>query len=564
MKKLLILPCGLILTTLLGGVILSGSSTFADGASTTPSVIVQISCNIASSVDREHVTTTSSGHYEEGIGTTTFNVFCNDGSGYDVYAIGYSGNELGNNNLIATIGGQLSPSNNIATGTATSGNTSNWAMKLESISGTYAPIINSDTDGSFASYHKVPSTNTKVASFASSTDSSIGSSFQSTYATYIDSLKPAGIYTGMVKYTLVHPNNTPNGPVAPSQGCISYLPNAPGVSDTMDEQCLASNQNDVDLWASNFQRANYGFAGWNTEADGTGTKYGPNEEINDSAIINSIKTDGLVLYAMWVNSAGTLQNWSGCSSLGSGKVTALTDQRDGNTYTVAKLADGKCWMTENLRLDNTASHNSDGALAQGYNSGFIGLADPESSTATTNTLYSNSNITSSNRNFRFPRYNNQNTSSPVSNMTEASVNVYGYGNYYTWAAAVASIGDHTTDKQSITNTSICPSGWHLPTSGSNTADFDALDIIMGGDGVDYSSAEYLEWRKYPANFLISGNIGMGFDNSATYRGQAGFYWSSTVIDGTRSYSLVLNSAHFIAGGLNLKNEGRSVRCISNN
>ena len=28
----------------------------------------------------------------------------------------------------------------------------------------------------------------------------------------------------------------------------------------------------------------------------------------------------------------------------------LTDTRDGNTYTVRKLADGNCWMTDNLRL----------------------------------------------------------------------------------------------------------------------------------------------------------------------------------------------------------------------
>ena len=35
----------------------------------------------------------------------------------------------------------------------------------------------------------------------------------------------------------------------------------------------------VTLMAPNFSRAGYGFAGWNTRADGTGTNYGPNEVI---------------------------------------------------------------------------------------------------------------------------------------------------------------------------------------------------------------------------------------------------------------------------------------------
>ena len=87
---------------------------------------------------------------------------------------------------------------------------------------------------------------------------------------------------------------------------------------------------------------------------------------------------GLALYAIWVKSAGIMQEWNGCAGLNKGDVTALTDARDNDTYAVAKLADGKCWMIENLRLDNTADHNTDGSLSQGYNPSFIGLADPES------------------------------------------------------------------------------------------------------------------------------------------------------------------------------------------
>ena len=42
---------------------------------------------------------------------------------------------------------------------------------------------------------------------------------------------------------------------------------------------------------------------------------------------------------------------TGVLSAALSSVTALTDQRDGETYAVARLADGNCWMIENLRLD---------------------------------------------------------------------------------------------------------------------------------------------------------------------------------------------------------------------
>lgn len=48
-------------------------------------------------------------------------------------------------------------------------------------------------------------------------------------------------------------------------------------------------------------------------------------------------------------------------------VSALTDQRDDQTYAIAKLADGNCWMIENLRLDTEATRGATNeALAQGY------------------------------------------------------------------------------------------------------------------------------------------------------------------------------------------------------
>ena len=175
-------------------------------------ITVPMSCSFSDEVistDTPHTKTMQNNDYQSEIGTTTFKTYCNDLSGYSVYAIGYSNDEYGN-----TLMKHNSDSNNdFNTGTATSGNTSEWAMKLIPVSGTYAPTIQSDTSGSFAYYHVVPTTYTKVATFPSQTDApvdgtpGIGSAFKSTYAAWISATQPAGTYTGKVRYTLVHPAN---------------------------------------------------------------------------------------------------------------------------------------------------------------------------------------------------------------------------------------------------------------------------------------------------------------------------------------------------------------------
>ena len=119
---------------------------------------------------------------------------------------------------------------------------------------------------------------------------------------------------------------------------------------------------------------------------------------------------------------------------------------------------------------------------------------------------------------RFPRYNNQNTSSRVSNPTTgANKNIYSYGNYYTWAAAIANIGDENSG-----NTSICPNGWRLPNGGNktneNTNDYWNLVVVHLNSGTRPANYEsevepYYDdsteaatvnrrIRSYPNNFVL--------------------------------------------------------------
>ncbi len=552
-KCLLFTPLGLLIITVLVGVFLSSTSTSATSASTAlASVKVAASCTLTTSGGGNYSATVPNGTSAE-IAGSTLTVSCNDAGGFALYAVGFSDSTVGNNSMIGA-------STNISTNT--SGSNSYWAMKVNPVSGNTPTIENS-----FNNYHIIPDTHTKVASYNQSTSGSLA--VTSTYKVNISSSQLAGNYLGKVKYTLVHPaNEIPQQEIACDPGKICYNPNTNIVEGQMGQQS-ASNNASVTLWASNFSRTGYGFAGWSDsydyENDPDANLYGPQETITAPS---DISTNGLSLYAIWVPSQGSMQSnaTSVCNSLDQSgpnvdktlySVSALTDERDNQTYAIAKLADGNCWMIENLRLDNTGAHNTDGSLSQGYDSSFIGLANPEfayfSNSTTANSLYStdgstNATISGSNTGYRFPRYNNNNTNSRQSDSSHYSAdgNTYSYGNYYTWHAAIADTtrytsGDHGT-------TSICPTGWRIPIGNQSTADksFGKLSVSLGGpaDGAEADSSSTPTgpetakfFRNYPNNFVCSGYYSGSAAPSAAFMGSSGYYWTSTASGNIYSYHL---------------------------
>ena len=333
------------------------------------------------------------------------------------------------------------------------------------------------------------------------------------------------------------------------------------------------------LIVPNYSRTGYGFAGWNTKADGTGTTYGPNQIITmDSSFISlADNSRNITLYAKWILSAGNLQEWTGCSNLSINGVTALTDSRDGQTYAVAKLADGNCWIIENLRVghytsDGVSTLTMDASNTQGVGTGFIGLAEPEtnyfySNSTNANSLYDTTIITGSNQGYRFPRYNDRNTNHRSSNPTEAESTLYsflyGYGNYYTWAAAIADFSDYSSE--TIVNTSICPKGWQLPYGGNGNSTYGGNTkggfYYLGGQlqatASNQNSAKI--WRQYPNNLIIAGYV----TGSYIYKG-TGYYWtaSSSSAQNARYLSLGTSSINF-TNGIS-KNIGISIRCLIQN
>ena len=513
-----------------------------------------------------HTATIENGRYVSDIGTTTLKAFCNDANGFAIYANGYTGDTLGNNKLIGS-----STSSEIVTGTATiagSPDVSNWAMKLEtSSSATYALTL----DNGFGSYSSVPSSYTKVAHRDSGTDlgtSAEGATLTSTYAAYIAKTQPADSYQGQVIYTLVHPSNEePLQPQPAKPGKIVYHPNNSSVVGEMGDQSASNNAN-VTLWASNFKRTGYGFAGWNTAYDYSGTNYGPNQTITAPA---DVQANGLSLYAIWIKSAGGLQNWDGCSSLAQGATTALTDERDGNTYAVAKLADGKCWTIENLRLDDSAelsSANTHNPSLPLNNSWYY--KNQQGTLTTSNHLSATSEPTSTDPDTAWCQTNSSdcddqsmlatnnttlftnNTSSSYS----ASSNVYSYGNYYNWYSVTAGHGTYSKSSGNVSG-DICPAGWHLPTGGTS-GEFRSLNTALSGTDTGNTASNNL--RSYPNNFVYSGYVS---GSSVNVRNSLGRYWSSSASNSNDAYNLYLSSSYVYPGTYNNnKYFGWLARCVA--
>ncbi len=617
----LLMVGGLVMITMMLGLVLANGRVLADdSAVSTASITVPVACTMRGTGTESHTATlapntysgASGSEYENGIGKTTLTAICNDDNGFSIYAIGYTGNSYDSENHTKLVG--TNSGGTIVTKAYAAGDTtSNWSMKLTKVTDateSYNPqnlTIQSDIEGTFSSWHSVPASYTKVAEYhantgSSTTDTTLGVKLETTYAAYIASNQPADTYIGQVKYTMVHPYDGEPGPESqqPTAGCINYFANASSATGTMGCQSATDGQTTV-LLASNYSRTGYGFVGWSDSYDYATNPsahfYGPMETIT---VPTGTTANGLSLYAVWVKSQGSIQDSSKvasvCNSLTTAptngtanlsSVSAFTDQRDNNTYAIAKLADGNCWMIENLRLDSTADHNSDGTLAQGYGTSatygnFGGLGTTESAnfsdSTTANSLYysgtqsgtASINIgTTDYPAYRMPRYNNTNTASRASSPVNNNGSMHSYGNYYTWNAAIADTTHYNSGDYGTT--SLCPAGWRLPIGAQSTVDksFGALSVALGGPvgGATANSSSTPTgavmsgvFRSYPNNFLYAGLFG---GSSADGGGGYGYYWSSTASSNYGGYGLTLDGFGVRPGNdYSYKYYGQSIRCLA--
>jgi uncharacterized protein (TIGR02145 family) len=199
----------------------------------------------------------------------------------------------------------------------------------------------------------------------------------------------------------------------------------------------------------------------------------------------------------------------------------LTDSRDGQTYRTVKIGD-QVWMAENLNYEIGNSYCYGNDLA----------------------------------------------------------NCAKYGRLYTWAAAMDSVGEWSTNGRGCGNgvtcsaasvgsatmvRGICPKDWHLPGIGEL---FDELITTAGGSSIAGTKLKSIEGWKGSGNGSDTYSFsalpaGIRYsDGTFSDEGDKAFFWSSTEDGSDNVYSVNLSNNNEGAGlGNGRKNSGFSVRCL---
>lgn len=235
----------------------------------------------------------------------------------------------------------------------------------------------------------------------------------------------------------------------------------------------------------------------------------------------------------------------------------LVDERDGNYYLVSKLADGNCWMSQNLALDFTAGEPIVASNNDGTTRSFI----PTHTTQTD--IGPNWGLNSSNTMSYHPKsdesyYQGGTSMSSTPSGDGISYNWEKTGNYYNYSAATASTGT-TTLVSADAPSSICPKGWRLPLAEGNKS-FDNLLVTIYKNKFSSSTI-----KGYPLNFVSPGWYDQGYNGgSVVHRGVRGIYRTSRAHDSSSdsAYELFIDGGSIASKGSTYKGYGYSIRCVA--
>lgn len=277
-----------------------------------------------------------------------------------------------------------------------------------------------------------------------------------------------------------------------------------------------------------------------------------------------------------------------CAAAAENDTVQLQDTRDGKYYWVAKLADGNCWMTQNLELsleDVTLTPETSNVTSN-WTPG-ISMYTRSDEGARDNTAIQAWDL--GNYVWTSPDIHDDSCGSiigdlsycpgqftEVSNMTAMTKSRtdgvviegntydahYKVGYYYSWNAATAA----TVPSYGIATESICPSNWQLPYGASSTADEDtpgSIDYLLSQYGLTAeptSDATGYSIMRAPLYFVHSGYIWPSY----LYSNTSGFYWLSRASSSTSAYSMYFSNTTVNASDSTYRYRygGQAVRCVA--
>lgn len=311
-----------------------------------------------------------------------------------------------------------------------------------------------------------------------------------------------------------------------------------------------------------------------------------------------------------------------CERAPVGTTEQLIDQRDGKSYWVAKLADGKCWMTQNLALDITTEGltselsdlNAGGSGSGNYTEREDGVLvwDANSSRYPRDTVVGPVSISDTDANytaakssklestyvFAYPTVLSTKSDEKVKSIGaltgvtlqeiddswkdtfkyDASTGMsfdpvtktydahYLMGNYYTNGAATAgsAILPTTSTTYAVASSSICPKGWKLPSqvkSGKNDVEILANAYGFSTNARVTTNGITKDIAEPPLYIYRAGSV---TTSSNYYRiGQAAsFLMSRSGNTKAAWYAFALNKNAITGSSLVTRVAARTVRCVA--
>lgn len=255
--------------------------------------------------------------------------------------------------------------------------------------------------------------------------------------------------------------------------------------------------------------------------------------------------------------AEPMQNWAGCSSLAVGDTVTLADTRDNEEYLVGKLADNKCWMLDNLRLDITNSTILDGLSTSNTHVDSASLISLRNGNRSAGDQYASAGFSSA----WSGTLNAARASADYKDITTTS---YGSGSgkigvYYNFCAASAGsycydINEPSSDPDTASlqdaKYDLCPIGWRIPTSDYG-GDYRALYAAYSSNNIDFKNALSTPYSGY-----IYGST------QPSHQGSNGYFWSSTqYYEPEYMFSLRIDEKYVDPSEDDARYRGISIRCL---
>ena len=246
------------------------------------------------------------------------------------------------------------------------------------------------------------------------------------------------------------------------------------------------------------------------------------------------------------------------ASMTENQAYSLKDNRDEQSYYVAKLADGNIWFLDNLRLDLTnsttkanttpATTNASETALNCLTGRTTGCTSPYTTAADVDWGSSNS-YTAAMSSATYATTIDSNSDNNWGNGSHM------YGVYYNYCAASAGsycYASNASPDGVNASEDICPAGWRMPTGGT-TGEWGALNsLINNRTASDFASIQ-ARLSLPLSDYFLSG--------SAMGQGSNGYWWSSTRYSGISMYYFGAYATGTHATDYGGRYDGYSVRCL---